>query len=315
MELYKPAGSSAHPAGTGVGRAAAGLVPTMPVAGAKTLVAPAKLTLSLRVTGTRPDGYHLIDSEMVTINLFDTLTFEPGRGIATVDNVVGAQGLYEMPESAANLVHQALVRVGRDVAVRLVKTIPIGAGLGGGSADAAAVLRWAGRTEIATAARLGSDVPFCVSGGRARVTGVGEVVEPLEFQDRRFVLLIPPIVVDTGSVYKMWDSLAWTGGGVRTANGSGNGAGVAGRVARGGNDLEAPAVAAAPELARWRDALGDLTGRSPRLAGSGSTWFVEGEPDQLGIGDRTFLVLRGARAPLVAVRTVPPMPLVPSAES
>ena len=68
--------------------------------------------------------------------------------------------------------------------MRLEKRIPSGAGLGGGSADAAAVLRWAGVTDLEVAARLGADVPFCLVGGRARVTGVGEAVAPLPVRGR-----------------------------------------------------------------------------------------------------------------------------------
>ena len=143
------------------------------------VTAPAKLTLSLRVTGVRDDGLHLLDAEMVSIDLADTLTFEPGSGISVDDEVSGGLGVDRVPVGPDNLVARALRAVGRHAAVRIVKRIPAGAGLGGGSADAAAVLRWAGCIDLAVAAGLGADVPFCVRGGRARVTGVGERVEPL----------------------------------------------------------------------------------------------------------------------------------------
>lgn len=216
-----------------------------------TVQAAAKLTLSLRVTGVRPDGYHLIDAEMVSLDLVDTLTFTAGDGL----EVRGAES--DVPTGDENLVRQALRAVGRTAHVRLDKRIPAGAGLGGGSSDAAAVLRWAGVTDPDLAARLGADVPFCVVGGRARVTGVGERVEPLPFEPLTFTLLTPPIRCSTPAVYRAWDDL----GAPR---------------AEGPNDLEAGAVAVAPELARWRDRLGDTTGQTPALAGSGSTWFVEG---------------------------------------
>jgi len=157
------------------------------------VTACAKLTLSLRVTGVRDDGFHLLDAEMVSIDLADTLTFAPGSGISVHDEVGGGLGVQGVPSGSANLVAQALELVGRSAAVRIVKRIPAGAGLGGGSADAAAVLRWAGTTDLNLAAQLGADVPFCVRGGRARVTGVGEKVEHLPFEDRRFVLLLPPL--------------------------------------------------------------------------------------------------------------------------
>ncbi len=218
--------------------------------------APAKLTVSLRVTGVRDDGYHLIDAEMVTLDLADELTFSEGDDIEVVD----PSGRPVSIRRRRNLVDRALRAVGRTAYVRLEKRIPIGAGLGGGSADAAAVLRWAGCTDLALATSLGADVPFCLVGGRARVTGIGEVVEPLPFEPRAFTLLLPPFGTVTTGAYRTWDHL----GGPKAAD-------------PGGNDLEPAVLAMAPELARWRDELGEATGRTPRLAGSGSAWFVEGE--------------------------------------
>ncbi|MEY2431759.1 MAG: 4-diphosphocytidyl-2-C-methyl-D-erythritol kinase [Acidimicrobiaceae bacterium] len=212
--------------------------------------APAKLTVSLRITGIRGDGYHLLDAEMVTIDLADTLTFADGDGL----EVRGA----DVPADDTNLVHRALALLDRRALVRVQKRIPPGAGLGGGSADAAAVLRWAGVDDLDLATRLGADVPFCVRGGRARVTGVGEHVEPLPFEPRIFTLVIPPFGCSTVEVYRQWDELGGPHG-------------------PRSNDLESAALTAEPRLAAWRDSLGDATGKEPNLAGSGSTWFVEGE--------------------------------------
>jgi 4-diphosphocytidyl-2-C-methyl-D-erythritol kinase len=269
-----------------------------------TVQAPAKLTLSLRVTGTRPDGYHLLDAEFVSIDLADSLTFEPGVGIAIVDRVVGDLGIADLDTTSGNLVHRALDMVGRQSAVRVVKRIPVGAGLGGGSADAAAVLRWARWPSAALAAPLGADVPFCVTGGHARVTGIGEVLEVLPFEDRRFLLLIPPVAVDTGAVYRAYDEQTRETDRTRSVDPS-----VADHSSDSVNDLEAAALAVTPSLARWRDSLGDITGRRPRLAGSGATWFVDGDPASLGVDDRPYLVLGDERAPLVSVRSIPPEPL------
>lgn len=216
------------------------------------LFAPAKLTLSLRVTGVRDDGFHLIDAEMVTLDLGDTLELDPdGDGL-----VVIRDGVRE-PGDDDDLVAAALRMVGRRAAVVLHKRVPAGAGLGGGSADAAAILRWSGATDLVAAASLGADVAFCVRGGRARVRGIGEVVEPLAFVERTLTLLTPPIHCSTPLVYRRWDEL----GGPRGEH---------------GNDLEPAALSLVPDLATWRDRLQDATGRRPRLAGSGSTWFVEG---------------------------------------
>lgn len=244
--------------------------------------APAKLTLSLEVTGVRPDGYHLLDAEFVTVNLFDTLYIAGGDvpGL-TVSYGAGESGASESdaadeepdwpwePVSVDrdNLVRRALEAVGARASIRLVKRIPPGAGLGGGSADAAAVLRWAGWTEVELAASLGADVPFCLTGGRARVSGIGEIVEPLEHDERTFTLLVPPFGMDTAAVYKTWDEL--------TSERN------MGKEPASTNDLEAPAVRLEPRLLEWKEALAAASGRQPQLAGSGSTWFVEGPVEEV----------------------------------
>jgi 4-diphosphocytidyl-2-C-methyl-D-erythritol kinase len=215
------------------------------------VVAPAKLTLSLRVTGRRDDGYHLLEAEMVTVDLADELTFDEGDGL----EVEGAHP--DVPVDDANLVRKALAAVGRTAQVRLRKRIPSGAGLGGGSADAAAVLRWAGCDDLALAASVGADVPFCVVGGRARVTGIGDQVEALPYSDRTFTLLTPALQCSTSEVYAAWDDLGGPAG-------------------EHGNDLEPAALVVEPRLAEGRDLLAAVSGARPRLAGSGSTWFVEG---------------------------------------
>ena len=151
-----------------------------------TLAAPAKLTRALRVTGVRDDGYHLIDAEMVSLDLADELTFADGDRL-TLDGPE-AVGL---SVGADNLVAKALQACGRTASVHVHKDIPAGGGLGGGSADAAAVLRWAGVFDLALAARLGADVPFCLRGGRARVTGIGEGLETLPFEERTFTVSTP----------------------------------------------------------------------------------------------------------------------------
>lgn len=222
--------------------------------------APAKLTLRLRITGVRADGFHLLDSEMVTLDFGDTLRFGPGDGLEVVVASSAAAGA-PVPVSADNLVSRALALVGRRAQVTLYKRIPAGGGLGGGSADAAAVLRWAGCHDPQLAARLGADVPFCVVGGRAQVSGIGEVVRPLPLGDlegQAFTLLTPPFAVSTPAVYQAWDA---TGG----------------RAGDGPNDLESAALVVEPRLGVWRDRLWQASGIRPALAGSGSTWFVPGD--------------------------------------
>jgi len=217
-----------------------------------TLLAPAKLTLELRVTGIRADGYHLIDAEMVTLDWTDVLTITPGGTGLSADGPFAAG----MPLDHSNLVAKALRLVEHDAAVHLRKNIPHGGGLGGGSADAAAILRWVGYTDLVGASRLGADVSFCLVGGRARVRGIGEIVEPLEPLPLDVTLVIPPIAVSTPAVYRAWDDM----GGPRGVD----------------NDLEPAALAVAPELVRWRDRIREAAGVQPTLAGSGATWFLRG---------------------------------------
>lgn len=227
------------------------------------VLARAKLTLSLRITGVRADGYHLLDAEMVTLDLADRLSFAEGDGLTVTG--LGAGG--PVPDGPDNLVRRALAAAGRKAAVQLEKRIPTGGGLGGGSADAAAVLRWAGVTDPAVAVQLGADVPFCLAGGRARVRGVGELLEPLPFDEvagRAYTLLVPPLHVSTVEVYRAWDRLG-------------------GPTGEHGNDLEPAALNVAPRLAEWRDRLGDATGETPLLAGSGATWFVPGAHEGPGL--------------------------------
>ncbi len=222
-------------------------------------LAPAKLTLSLRITGVRDDGYHEVDAEMATLDFFDRLEISP-----SADGAAGVRMLDEAGDdygaalpAADNLVVRALALAGRRARVTVHKRIPAGAGLGGGSADAAAVLRWAGFTDAERAASIGADVAFCLAGGRARVRGIGEIVEPLPYVSEQYTLLLAPLSCSTAAVYAAWDELGGPEG-------------------PGGNDLEPAALRVAPELAAWRDELGDSTGLTPRLAGSGSTWFVDG---------------------------------------
>jgi 4-diphosphocytidyl-2-C-methyl-D-erythritol kinase len=107
-------------------------------------------------------------------------------------------------------------------------------------------------------------VAFCLQGGRARVRGIGEILDALPFVERTLTLLTPPFGCSTPAVYRAWDDLG-------------------GPTADGPNDLEPAALVVEPRLAGWRDRLGGATGATPVLAGSGSTWFVDGAfPDVPG---------------------------------
>jgi len=230
--------------------------------------ANAKLTRTLKITGVRDDGYHLIEAEMVTLDLADRLEFAPGSGLTVLDRVDWMTDEskvppgFVVPSDGSNLVSRALRMVGVEIAVTLEKVIPSGAGLGGGSADAAAVLRHFGFDDVQMAATLGADVPFCISGGRALVTGIGESLELLPYVEQSFVIVTPPFGIATAAVYRAYDLI-------------GNGAGRSKE-----NDLEAAALMVEPRLSSWRDLVEEATGRYPVLAGSGSSLFVECAQDE-----------------------------------
>jgi 4-diphosphocytidyl-2-C-methyl-D-erythritol kinase len=168
------------------------------------LEAPAKLTLTLSVTGVRPDGYHLIDAEMVALDIADIVTITDASSTQISLDGPFADGI---PTDDSNLVHKALALAGHTAHVHITKNIPHGGGLGGGSTDAAAILRWAHFTDTTAAARVGADIAFSLTGGRARVCGIGEIIEPLPFEPRDITLLIPPVHVSTPLVYSTWDDM------------------------------------------------------------------------------------------------------------
>lgn len=244
--------------------------------GPVTLAAHAKLTLSLHVVGVRADGFHLIDAEMISLALADVVRIDPaGTGI-TVDGPFAAG----VPTTSDNLVARALQLAGTRAAIHIEKRIPNGGGLGGGSSDAAAVLRWAGFTDLVAASRLGADVPFCMVGERARVGGIGEVVEPLTASQRAdepmdITLVVPPLHVSTPAVYTAWDGLSASDRHHRS------------------NDLEPAALIVEPRLARWRDRIREASGVAPTLAGSGATWFLRGRHDIAeALNDAAVIVTR-----------------------
>ncbi|HET6202315.1 MAG TPA: 4-(cytidine 5'-diphospho)-2-C-methyl-D-erythritol kinase [Planctomycetota bacterium] len=175
---------------------------------------PAKVNLFFEVLGQRPDGFHEIVTVIQEVSLFDTLTLElrvdPGIRLVCNDPLLNS--------GKENLVHRAarvfLERLGgsRGVTIHLDKGIPAGAGLGGGSGDAATAMvvldrllqSGLGAEELRRAsATVGSDCPFFVSGGTALCRGRGEIVEPLAFFPRyHFLLVRPRFEVSTGAVYR-----------------------------------------------------------------------------------------------------------------
>jgi 4-diphosphocytidyl-2-C-methyl-D-erythritol kinase len=174
--------------------------------------APAKLNIRLKITGRRPDGYHELVSIMVPVTLFDEIGISPAAEGIHLETV----GI-PVPGDETNLVFRAaeafLSRLGirQGLAIRLSKRIPVAAGLGGGSSDAAATLTTLNRiysqplseVELADmAVRLGADVPFFLHARPCLATSIGEVLQPLKrWPPWWYVLVAPPFAVSTAWVY------------------------------------------------------------------------------------------------------------------
>ena len=186
-----------------------------------TLSANAKINLTLDILGTREDGYHEVAMIMQEISLHDTLSMgKINQGISLTIVIEGQQGT--LPADESNLCWKAAALVQKEynlqegVEIHLTKRIPMAAGLAGGSADAAAVLKGMnhlfrlGMTEARLCelgARLGSDIPFCIMGGTVLATGRGEILTRLpSFPRLSVVLAKPPVGVSTAWAYKTYDA-------------------------------------------------------------------------------------------------------------
>ncbi len=178
----------------------------------------AKVNTYLKILSKRPDGFHDIDTIMQNISLYDVISItESDKGIFVESDDLS------IPSGEGNICHKAAARMldisgRRGVSIKIDKKIPSGAGLGGGSSDAAAVIRaldklWAlaldKNTMMHIAADIGSDVPFFIEGGRARCRGRGEAVEKLRDSDEQYLVLIKPEEsVPTKWAYEEFDKLS-----------------------------------------------------------------------------------------------------------
>ncbi|MFN2384509.1 MAG: 4-(cytidine 5'-diphospho)-2-C-methyl-D-erythritol kinase [Gemmatimonadota bacterium] len=241
--------------------------------------APAKINLRLAITGRRSDGYHTVDTVYQAIDLCDTVVLESSDepGVRCVVDGAFAAGV---PEGDANLAARAArvlgERTGHDprVTIRITKRIPSGAGLGGGSSDAAAVLLALGRRFAVPdpehnlrglAAELGADVPFFLLGGTQRGRGIGDELEPAEPPAEPWGILVwPGVPVSSAWAYAAYDA-AKSGGTARREDGAG------GEVA--GNAFEPIVYAAHPSIREAAEVLRVSGGAVPRLAGSGGALF------------------------------------------
>ena len=246
----------------------------------------AKVNWALEVLQRRPDGYHEVRTVIQTIDLCDTLELEPGDGLHLEVNGEG------LPPEQENLVTKAAHFLWERATelpgaqMRLSKTIPVAAGLGGGSSDAAAALR--GLNElwgldlplealVDVAARLGSDVPFLLHGGTALAEGRGERVTPLPDAPRQELIVALPTLTladKTRRMYSLLTSADYTDGSMagRLADTIHEGRPVADEHLF--NVFDAPAFRTFPEMERLRRALLAAGARSVHLAGSGPALFA-----------------------------------------
>lgn len=240
--------------------------------------APAKINLTLHVTGQRADGYHVLDSLVIFAGIGDTIRVVPSDALTLEIDGPEAGGLAAEPD---NLVLRAaqLLAPGRGVAITLTKRLPVASGIGGGSADAAATLGalsqlWGlpvpGSEQVVT---LGADVPVCLSTSPTRMRGIGERLDPVPpLPEMDVVLVNPRVAVSTPAVFRAleikenppmepdlprWRDLpafiSWLGG--------------------QRNDLTAPATAQQPVIADVLDALRDAGALFAGMSGSGATCF------------------------------------------
>jgi 4-diphosphocytidyl-2-C-methyl-D-erythritol kinase len=254
-----------------------------PAAGAEK--APAKINLTLRVLGRRADGYHDIESLVAFAGVGDALTFTPGGDLALT---VGGPTAAAAGDVADNLVLKAAHALAERVAglrlgrFTLSKRLPVAAGLGGGSADAAAALRLLARANalapddprLMQAARAtGADVPVCLDPHTRLMRGIGDILsDPLDLP-RLFTLLVNPgVAVATADVFA---ALAAPPAGQTAPAAQPLGpAALLAEIASGRNDLEAPAIELEPAIADVLAVLRKLPGcRLARMSGSGPTCF------------------------------------------
>jgi len=240
--------------------------------------APAKINLTLHVTGQRADGYHLLDSLVGFARVGDRLRVSPSETLTLACD--GPQG-DALPDGEANLVLRAarLFPVNRGADIRLHKTLPVASGLGGGSSDAAAALRalsmlWdtplPSHQQIST---LGADLPVCLRGRPARMRGTGDRLDQLPPLPPLYMLLVNPgVALSTRAVFgalrhrknpPMADTLPRFDAAAPFCN----------WLKSQRNDLQAPAIAAAPVIADVLAAIDDTGCLIARMSGSGATCF------------------------------------------
>ena len=246
--------------------------------------APAKLNLNLRVTGRRDDGYHLLDSVVVFTGFGDWIELEPAQ-----EDFVAVTGDFASSVGASedNICFRALAAF-RDHggvvgghSITIDKRIPVGAGLGGGSSDAAVILRYLNRTSPApladrrlaeAALSLGADVPACLAGIAQRMQGIGDMLTPVDpVPHGHLVLARADTMLPTAEVFR---SLRESGSGDAAPLRSSEISGSVADIVAAGNDLQPAAMSLSPDIALVLDRLRDGNGViAAQMSGSGSACF------------------------------------------
>ena len=301
------------------------------------LLAPAKVNLFLRIVGQRPDGYHLLDSLMSPISLYDDITIavQDGKNVkAGKDEKTGPPHASQIslscddpsiPSDETNLAYRAAALVCQEaqltarITLDITKRIPAGAGLGGGSSDAAAVLKglntafglgWTESRLCSLGAKLGADVPFFIPCQTAHVSGIGEELSPVLLTlDRWLVLVVPSFGVSTPWAYRRFDEL-----GRKDSDGACVSS-IAGQNWRADqnwpipgdcvNDLESAVLPTYPAIQEIKDELLACQAEVALMSGSGSAVFgvfphqqaAQQAGEAVAKRGRVFVVQPLARAP------------------
>lgn len=248
------------------------------------LAAPAKVNLNLKITGRRSDGYHLLDSIVVFTNFGDSVELSPAT-----DDFVDVTGPFadSLEPGIDNICLRALSAfrdaggVAGPTAIQIDKQIPVGAGLGGGSSDAAAVLRHLNDVSAnplsaerlaAVALSLGADVPVCLAATAQRMQGIGEMLTPLNPPPRgHLVLARPDAALATGDVFSRWRQVAPV---MVTASTGGDPGGASEQIIAAGNDLQTAAIELVPAIDAVLQALRDCDDViAAQMSGSGTACF------------------------------------------
>ena len=248
------------------------------------IYAPAKVNLNLRITGRRDDGYHLLDSVVVFTSFGDWIELEPARAdcVDVTGDFASSVGTGE-----DNICFRALAAyrdyggVADCLSITIDKQIPVGAGLGGGSSDAAVILRYLNRVSPAPLAKarlaeaalsLGADVPVCLSGAAQRMRGIGDMLTPIDPAPHgHLVLARADAMLPTADVFR---SLRESGSLEAAALHCSEISGPLADIVAAGNDLQAAAMSLSPNIAMVLDRLRDSNGViKAQMSGSGSACF------------------------------------------